>query len=89
MDREKLRPEIRAGLRAKLTIRELEDGWRKLVIEEGLSENNGNQCRTAIQLGMHRNTLSRAIEELKIDLTQFRYLGHKKNLPRKLHLKSA
>ena len=37
-----------------------------------LQENNGNQCRAARQLGMHRNTLSRTISELKIDMRQLR-----------------
>jgi Fis family transcriptional regulator len=37
-----------------------------------LQENKGNQCRTARELGMHRNTLSRTISELKIDARQLR-----------------
>jgi hypothetical protein len=37
-----------------------------------LQENKGNQCRAAKQLDMHRNTLSRTIHELKIDIRQLR-----------------
>jgi Fis family transcriptional regulator, factor for inversion stimulation protein len=37
-----------------------------------LQENRGNQCRAARELGMHRNTLSRTITELKIDVRQLR-----------------
>jgi transposase-like protein len=37
-----------------------------------LEENKGTQCRAARQLGMHRNTLSRTIDELKIDVREFR-----------------
>ena len=37
-----------------------------------LEENKGNQCRAARQLGMHRNTLSRTLAELRIDVRQLR-----------------
>ena len=37
-----------------------------------LEENKGNQCRAARELGMHRNTLSRTLTELKIDVRQLR-----------------
>jgi hypothetical protein len=32
-----------------------------------LQDCKGNQCKAARQLGMHRNTLSRTIAELKLD----------------------
>jgi Fis family transcriptional regulator, factor for inversion stimulation protein len=46
--------------------------FKKRFILTVLEENNGNQCRAARQLGMHRNTLSRTIAELKIDVRQLR-----------------
>jgi Fis family transcriptional regulator, factor for inversion stimulation protein len=46
--------------------------FKKRFILTVLQENNGNQCRAARQLGMHRNTLSRTITELKIDIRQLR-----------------
>lgn len=46
--------------------------FKKRFIATVLDENKGNQCRAARQLGMHRNTLSRTIGELKIDIRDFR-----------------
>ena len=46
--------------------------FKKRFILSVLQENRGNQCRAARELGMHRNTLSRTISELKIDMRQVR-----------------
>jgi Fis family transcriptional regulator, factor for inversion stimulation protein len=46
--------------------------FKKKFILTVLQENKGNQCRAARELGMHRNTLSRTIGELKIDVRQLR-----------------
>ena len=46
--------------------------FKKRFILTVLQENGGNQCRAARQLGMHRNTLSRTITELRIDIRQLR-----------------
>jgi Fis family transcriptional regulator, factor for inversion stimulation protein len=46
--------------------------FKKRFILTVLQENKGNQCRAARQLGMHRNTLSRTVTELKIDVRQLR-----------------
>ena len=46
--------------------------FKKKFILTVLQENKGNQCRAARELGMHRNTLSRTISELKIDVGQLR-----------------
>ena len=46
--------------------------FKRRFIITVLEENNGNQCRAARQLGMHRNTLSRTLTELKIDVRAFR-----------------
>lgn len=54
--------------------------FKKRFILTVLEENKGNQCRAARELGMHRNTLSRTITELKIDMRQLR--GGPKRPPR-------
>jgi Fis family transcriptional regulator len=46
--------------------------FKKKFILTVLQENKGNQCRAARELGMHRNTLSRTISELRIDVRQLR-----------------
>ena len=46
--------------------------FKKKFILTVLEENKGNQCRAARELGMHRNTLSRTLSELKIDVRQLR-----------------
>ena len=46
--------------------------FKKRFILTVLQENKGSQCRAARELGMHRNTLSRTINELKIDARQLR-----------------
>lgn len=46
--------------------------FKKRFILTVLQENNGNQCKAARQLGMHRNTLSRTIAELKLDVRAVR-----------------
>jgi Fis family transcriptional regulator len=46
--------------------------FKKAYILEVLSHHKGNQCKAATELGMHRNTLSRTISELKINPAQVR-----------------
>lgn len=46
--------------------------FKKRFLLTVLQENQGNQCRAARQLGMHRNTLSRTISELKLDVRAVR-----------------
>ena len=46
--------------------------FKKRFIVAVLEENHGNQCKAARELGMHRNTLSRTITELKVDLRGLR-----------------
>ena len=41
--------------------------FEKRFIQRMLEKNNGNQCKTAHALGIHRNTLSRKSEELGLD----------------------
>ena len=54
--------------------------FKKRFIMTVLEENRGNQCKAARQLGMHRNTLSRTMQELKIDIRPMR--GGAKRPPR-------
>ncbi|MFB3813671.1 MAG: helix-turn-helix domain-containing protein [Terriglobales bacterium] len=46
--------------------------FKKRFIISVLQECNGNQCKAARELGMHRNTLSRTIAELHIDMRSVR-----------------
>ena len=46
--------------------------FKRRYILEVLAHHKGNQCKAATELGMHRNTLSRTITELKIDVRQLR-----------------
>ena len=46
--------------------------FEKRFIKRVLERTNGNQSRAAEVLGIHRNTLSRTITELKIDVRQLR-----------------
>ena len=46
--------------------------FKKRFIVTVLEENRGNQCKAARQLGMHRNTLSRTITELDLDVRAVR-----------------
>ncbi len=41
--------------------------FEKKFIRRVLERSNGNQCRAAKVLGIHRNTLSRKIGEYKLD----------------------
>jgi Fis family transcriptional regulator len=46
--------------------------FKKRFILTVLQRNRGNQCKAARELGMHRNTLSRTIAELELDLRSVR-----------------
>jgi len=41
--------------------------FEKRYIRKVLEDSNGNQSRAAKTLGIHRNTLSRKVEEYKLD----------------------
>ena len=58
--------------RSKILYSEGVREFKKRFILTVLEENKGNQCRAARELGMHRNTLSRTLHELKIDVRQLR-----------------
>lgn len=46
--------------------------FKKRFLLTVLQKHQGNQCQAARQLGMHRNTLSRTITELKLDIRAVR-----------------
>ena len=57
-----------SGMRYDDAVRES----KKQYLREVLVAHRGNQCKAAEELGMHRNTLSRAMAELGLDLAEVR-----------------
>lgn len=55
-----------------ITYSEAVREFKKRFILEILASHRGNQCKAAKELGMHRNTLSRTLEELGVDPAQAR-----------------
>ena len=55
-----------------ITYSEAVREFKKRFLLEVLAHHRGNQCKAAKELGMHRNTLSRTIVELKLDPAQIR-----------------
>jgi len=58
----------RSGLSYEAAVRE----FQKCFIETALRENSGHQIRTAQDLGMHRNSLSRIIAQFEVDVHALR-----------------
>lgn len=52
--------------------------FQKAFILTVLSEHKGNQCKAADKLGIHRNTLRRAIQDLQIDIGLTRVIGKRR-----------
>ena len=46
--------------------------FKRQYLREVLVTHRGNQCKAAEELGMHRNTLSRAMAELGLSLAEVR-----------------
>jgi DNA-binding NtrC family response regulator len=46
--------------------------FKRQYLREVLAANRGNQCKAAEELGMHRNTLSRTMAELGLNLAEVR-----------------
>ena len=57
-----------SGVRYDEAVRE----FKKQYLREVLIANRGNQCKAAEELGMHRNTLSRAMSDLGLSLAEVR-----------------
>ena len=70
----------RAGLCCSEAVRE----FQKAFILTVLKDQRGNQCSAAKILGIHRNTLRRAIRELAIDIGPTRAMGRRQP-PRSEH----
>jgi Fis family transcriptional regulator len=46
--------------------------FKRQYLLEVLRAHRGNQCKAAEELGMHRNTLSRTMSELDLDVAEVR-----------------
>jgi DNA-binding NtrC family response regulator len=57
-----------SGMRYEDAVRE----FKRQYLREVLIAHRGNQCKAAEELGMHRNTLSRAMAELGLELADVR-----------------
>lgn len=57
-----------SGVRYDQAVRE----FKRQYLREVLVAHRGNQCKAAEELGMHRNTLSRVMVELGLDLAEVR-----------------
>lgn len=57
-----------SGIRYEDALRE----FKRQYLREVLVANRGNQCKAAEELGMHRNTLSRTMAELGLNLAEVR-----------------
>jgi Fis family transcriptional regulator len=57
-----------SGIRCDDAVRD----FKRQYLREVLVAHRGNQCKAAEELGMHRNTLSRAMAELGLDLAEVR-----------------
>ncbi len=59
---------VRGGIRYDEAVRE----FKKAFLTKALLDNRGNQCETAKVLHMHRNSLGRALAELRLDARALR-----------------
>jgi DNA-binding NtrC family response regulator len=57
-----------SGIRYEDAVRE----FKRQYLREVLVAHRGNQCKASAELGMHRNTLSRAMAELDLSLAEVR-----------------
>lgn len=57
-----------SGVRYEEAVRE----FKRQYLREVLIAHRGNQCKAAEELGMHRNTLSRAMADLGLELADVR-----------------
>ena len=64
----------KAGARCSEAVRE----FQKAFILTVLKDQRGNQCKAADKLGVHRNTLRRAIQDLDIDVGPTRAPGRRR-----------
>jgi len=69
--------------RSGITYSEGVSEFKKKFIVTVLQDCNGNQCKASRLLGMHRNTLSRTIADLKLDAKGLR--NGTRRPPRSVH----
>jgi DNA-binding NtrC family response regulator len=60
--------------------------FKKTFIVHVLEQHRGNQCKAARQLGMHRNTLSRTLTELGLDVKEIRRHSTDRRPPRSVQV---
>lgn len=65
-----------------ILFKEAEREFRKKYIRHVLKKCRGNQCVAARELGIHRNSLNRAIHDLDIDPNEFRPYGRYRPAPK-------
>jgi DNA-binding NtrC family response regulator len=56
------------GIRYEEAVRQ----FKRQYLLEVLRAHRGNQCKAADELGMHRNTLSRTMAELELEVSEVR-----------------
>lgn len=59
---------VKSARSCGITLDELTHEVRKQFIVDALEHARGNQCKAAVDLKMHRNTLSRQVDELDINV---------------------
>ena len=57
-----------SGIRYEDAVRD----FKRQYLREVLVAHRGNQCKAADELGIHRNTLSRTMADLDLDLAEVR-----------------
>ena len=57
-----------SGIRYEDAVRD----FKRQYLREVLVAHGGNQCKAAEELGVHRNTLSRTMADLDLDLAEVR-----------------
>ena len=57
-----------SGIRYEDAVRD----FKRQFLREVLAAHRGNQCKAADELGIHRNTLSRIMADLDLDLAEVR-----------------
>ncbi len=63
---------VREMRRRGTPYQEAVDEFKKAFLSVVLRANNGNQSKSAKQLGVHRNTLTRTVLAMRIDLQAMR-----------------
>ncbi len=63
---------VREMRRRRIPYEQAVDEFKKAFLSVVLRANNGNQSKSAKQLGVHRNTLTRTVLAMHIDLKAMR-----------------